>query len=102
MAHEEPLGFDFAALTANFRTAPELVERLNRDFERVFGEEDGSGVRFTAAQPAREEKSAKNGLNLCEIREKHPAGAKAPHLIGGICGTTEVVPFQILTFTTGC
>ncbi len=29
--HDEPLLFDSVSLTANFRTAPRLVERLNRD-----------------------------------------------------------------------
>jgi ATP-dependent exoDNAse (exonuclease V) beta subunit len=53
--HDEPLLFDFAPLKANFRTAPELVERLNRDFEQIFAEDDGSGVRFASAQPERKE-----------------------------------------------
>ena len=53
--HDEPLRFDFAPLQANFRTAPELVERLNKDFEKIFAKDDGSGVRFSAATPAREE-----------------------------------------------
>jgi len=53
--HDEPLLFDFAPLKANFRTAPELVERLNRDFEQIFAEDDGSGVRFASAQPARKD-----------------------------------------------
>ncbi|MFZ1085581.1 MAG: UvrD-helicase domain-containing protein [Terracidiphilus sp.] len=53
--HEEPLLFDFAPLLANFRTAPGLVERLNQTFEKIFAEEDGSGVRFSAAEAAREE-----------------------------------------------
>ena len=33
---EMPLLFDFVSLKANFRTVPGLVERLNRDFERIF------------------------------------------------------------------
>jgi ATP-dependent exoDNAse (exonuclease V) beta subunit len=53
--HEEPLLFDFAPLQANFRTAPSLVERLNQAFALIFAADDGSGVRFSAAQPAREE-----------------------------------------------
>jgi ATP-dependent helicase/nuclease subunit A len=40
----EPLPLDFLALTANFRTAPELVNRLNQVFEKVFAKDDGSGV----------------------------------------------------------
>jgi hypothetical protein len=37
-----------------------------------------------------------------QIAEKHPSGAKARRLFSAICGTTEVVPYQNLTFTTGC
>jgi ATP-dependent exoDNAse (exonuclease V) beta subunit len=48
-----PLALDFVRLSSNFRTAAELVDRLNHAFEAVFGEDDGSGVNFTPAQPAR-------------------------------------------------
>jgi len=50
----EPLLFDFVPLKANFRTAPALVERLNEIFVEVFAANDGSGVSFSSAQPARE------------------------------------------------
>jgi len=36
--------------------------------------------------------AAEKGLNLREIREKHPAGAKANSLFCCIYGTTKVVP----------
>jgi hypothetical protein len=36
-----------------------------------------------------------------QIAEKHPSGAKALCLLSIVCGTTEVVPFQKPTFTTG-
>jgi ATP-dependent helicase/nuclease subunit A len=49
-----PLVFDPVALTANFRTAPALVTELNDAFTQVFAHEDGSGVRFTATESARE------------------------------------------------
>jgi len=49
----EPLPLDFAQLASNFRTRPELVTRLNAAFEAVFAANDGSNVRFSAAQPAR-------------------------------------------------
>lgn len=49
----EPFLFDFAPLTSNFRTAPRLVNTLNETFSAVFGIEDGSGVRFCPAEPAR-------------------------------------------------
>jgi ATP-dependent exoDNAse (exonuclease V) beta subunit len=52
---DKPLLFDFVSLRANFRTEPKLVERLNREFEKIFAKDDGSGVRFSAAQPARVE-----------------------------------------------
>jgi ATP-dependent exoDNAse (exonuclease V) beta subunit len=56
--HDEPLLFDSVALTSNFRTTPGLVERLNQAFERIFAADDGSGITFAAAQPAREMKSS--------------------------------------------
>lgn len=51
--NDEPLRFDSVALTANFRTAPPLVNRLNDAFEKVFAVDDGSGVTFFPAEPAR-------------------------------------------------
>jgi ATP-dependent exoDNAse (exonuclease V) beta subunit len=56
--NDEPLLFDFVPLLANFRTAPALVKRLNGVFDRIFAADDGSGVRFSAAEPMREEDSA--------------------------------------------
>jgi ATP-dependent exoDNAse (exonuclease V) beta subunit len=50
-----PLEFDAVQLTANFRTAPELVETLNGAFEEIFRADDGSGVRFAMAEAARSE-----------------------------------------------
>ena len=49
----ESLLFDFVPLAANFRSTPPLVERLNDVFDRVFAEDDGSGVTFSRALPAR-------------------------------------------------
>jgi ATP-dependent exoDNAse (exonuclease V) beta subunit len=50
----EPLLFDSVSLTANFRTTPRLVERLNKDFAQIFAADDGSGITFTPAEAARE------------------------------------------------
>ena len=50
----DPLLFDFVPLKANFRTAPSLVKRLNDVFVQVFAADDGSGVVFSSAEPARE------------------------------------------------
>jgi ATP-dependent exoDNAse (exonuclease V) beta subunit len=55
VADAEPLVFDFVPLRANFRTTPKLVDRLNEIFVEVFAANDGSGVTFTPAEPAREE-----------------------------------------------
>ena len=52
---DEPLAFDKIALRANFRTAPALVDRLNGMFAEVFAEDDGSGIGFSLAEPAREQ-----------------------------------------------
>jgi superfamily I DNA/RNA helicase len=53
-----PLQLEFVPLRANFRTTPSLVEDLNRRFEQIFAEDDGSGVRFFPAEAARETESA--------------------------------------------
>jgi ATP-dependent exoDNAse (exonuclease V) beta subunit len=53
----EPLLFDFVPLAANFRTTPALVNRLNEVFDQVFAADDGSGVTFSPALPAREEEA---------------------------------------------
>ncbi|KAA6464795.1 hypothetical protein DYQ86_02220 [Acidobacteria bacterium AB60] len=45
--------FRFAPLLSNFRTAPQLVEKLNTFFEDVFRLNDGSGVRFSSSSPMR-------------------------------------------------
>ena len=50
----EPFTLEFVPLRANFRTVPQLVNRLNEVFAQVFAADDGSGVSFSAAEPARE------------------------------------------------
>jgi ATP-dependent exoDNAse (exonuclease V) beta subunit len=45
--------FTPADLTANFRTAPELVNELNAFFARIHEDDDSSGITFTKAEPAR-------------------------------------------------
>jgi ATP-dependent exoDNAse (exonuclease V) beta subunit len=52
---DAPLLFDSVSLSANFRTTPGLVERLNRAFTQIFAADDGSGITFSSAQPARAE-----------------------------------------------
>jgi ATP-dependent helicase/nuclease subunit A len=49
----EPLPLDFVSLSANFRTTPPLVVRLNEVFHPGFAVHDGSGVTFSPAEPAR-------------------------------------------------
>ena len=61
--NEPPLYFDPVALSANFRTAPELVGNLNQIFTKVFEEDDGSGVTFAEARPFRND-LAQQGLYL--------------------------------------
>jgi ATP-dependent helicase/nuclease subunit A len=57
------LRFDPALLSANFRTAPALVAKLNGIFAKVFEEDDGSGVTFAESLPARVD-SAPSGPRL--------------------------------------
>jgi ATP-dependent exoDNAse (exonuclease V) beta subunit len=61
----EPFQFEFVPLRTNFRTVPSLVADLNEQFEQIFAEDDGSGVQFSAAEPARQSIStAKAELHL--------------------------------------
>ena len=57
---QEPLRLEPVGLSANFRTAAPLVERLNDAFQRIFAEDDGSCVTFAPAQPARTDAPASN------------------------------------------
>ncbi len=52
--NDDPLMFDFVPLTANFRTAPSLVNRTNEIFAQVFAAREDSGVTFSPAKAARE------------------------------------------------
>ncbi len=49
-----PFTLHFVPLSANFRTVPPLVEKLNQTFTAVFAPNDGSGIQFAPATPARE------------------------------------------------
>ncbi|MGA9672378.1 MAG: 3'-5' exonuclease, partial [Terracidiphilus sp.] len=60
LPNTEPLSLDFVPLSANFRTAPNLVKRLNDVFAQVFATDDGSGVTFSPAEPARESEHCHN------------------------------------------
>jgi ATP-dependent exoDNAse (exonuclease V) beta subunit len=53
--NESALRFDSVHLKANFRSAPPLVERLNEVFAQIFALDDGSGIEFSQALPARED-----------------------------------------------
>ena len=64
IAEEQPLRFDSVGLTANFRSAPALVDEFNDRFEKIFA--NGSGVEFARAQAVR---SAENGLHLVVAQE---------------------------------
>ncbi len=48
-----PLRFDSVQLSANFRTAPLLVDSINDAFTQIFAVDDGSGVTYAPAAPAR-------------------------------------------------
>ncbi len=50
----ESLAFESVRLTDNFRTTPSLVNTLNNVLGAVFAENDGSGVTFAEAKPARD------------------------------------------------
>jgi len=52
-SEEESFPLHPIQLTANFRTDPQLVSRVNDAFEKVFAVPDGSGIEFAKAEPAR-------------------------------------------------
>ena len=56
--HDEPLLFETLSLSANFRTTPGLVQRLNAAFEQIFATDDGSGITFSSAQPFPKERAS--------------------------------------------
>jgi ATP-dependent helicase/nuclease subunit A len=66
--HDLPLEFDAVRLFANFRTARPLLTRLNDFFGEVFKADDGSGVSFAKAEPARAEPEP-NGIEIADSRE---------------------------------
>jgi len=68
---DQPLRFEPVQLTANFRSAPELVEHINHTFSQVFAKDDGSGVGFTPALPARDNIAAPG---------PHLIAAPSPHM----------------------
>jgi ATP-dependent exoDNAse (exonuclease V) beta subunit len=51
---DHPLVFNSVQLFSNFRSAPALVDSLNRAFSPIFAVNDGSGIEFTSAQPVRD------------------------------------------------
>jgi ATP-dependent helicase/nuclease subunit A len=51
---DDPLRFAQVVLRANFRTAPPLVTHLNGVFANIFAADDGSGIAFSSAEPARQ------------------------------------------------
>jgi ATP-dependent helicase/nuclease subunit A len=53
IADGEFLLFAPVDLTANFRTAPELVDHLNHFFAQISDGDDGSGISFSRAEAAR-------------------------------------------------
>ncbi len=60
----ESLLFDFAPLTANFRTEPGLVHEFNKAFAAIFAQDDGSGLVYAPAEPARPPSAVSPPLQL--------------------------------------
>jgi ATP-dependent exoDNAse (exonuclease V) beta subunit len=60
---DQPLLFEPAVLTANFRTAAPLIEQINDAFEQVFAFDDGSGIRYAEAHAVRSH-SSHSGIHL--------------------------------------
>ena len=71
IAGDQPLLFDVVQLQANFRSAPPLLDRLNRMFAQIFAAVDGSNVTFVASIPARRDRT-QPGLRL--VADEPPPG----------------------------
>ncbi|MGD0739252.1 MAG: UvrD-helicase domain-containing protein [Terracidiphilus sp.] len=63
-----PLLFDSVLLTANFRTARPLVDRINDTFTQIFT--GGDGITFVEAEPARDS-SLESGLHVVAHDDPH-------------------------------
>jgi ATP-dependent exoDNAse (exonuclease V) beta subunit len=59
---------DFVPLTANFRTRPALVKRLNEVFGAIFAKDDASGVVFCPADAARKAQTEGDSLFRLHIQ----------------------------------
>lgn len=76
----DSLEFTQVSLSANFRTEPALVSRLNGVFEKVFAVDDGSGLKHTEAIPARQESGAPGGARCLLHLGFVPSAAPFRHL----------------------
>ncbi|MGA2086808.1 MAG: UvrD-helicase domain-containing protein [Terracidiphilus sp.] len=74
ISHDAPLLFDFVPLTANFRTVPGLVAWHNQAFKNIFAVDDGSGVRFSSAQPFPKERTGSGPPFTLHLRFVAQAG----------------------------
>ncbi len=80
----QPLQFTPADLTANFRTAPELVNELNGFFAEISAHNDGSGIAFSRAEAARPRSSGSNSrlqLHLSFVPQTARGAARSPSAI---------------------
>ncbi|MDR3753453.1 MAG: UvrD-helicase domain-containing protein [Terracidiphilus sp.] len=86
--NELALHFDSVHLAANFRTAPLLVRRLNEVFAQVFSVDDGSGIEFSEALPAREDPA-------------HPGPHPVADTLPGMSLHLEFIPQSVRTNARG-
>jgi ATP-dependent exoDNAse (exonuclease V) beta subunit len=90
-----PLLFDPVRLTSNFRTVKPLVDELNRIFTQVFAQNDGSGVTFTPANPARNDSAGApaGAPGPSPLRIRETSAPPAPELLPE--GAVENSPGQV-------
>ena len=77
----EALKLDFVPLSSNFRTAPKLVEKLNKAFRQIFAASDGSGIELSEVQPARDaasDREARFHLHMDFIPQTVKANSSRP------------------------
>jgi ATP-dependent helicase/nuclease subunit A len=80
----ESFPLDPVALSANFRTEPQLVSKLNDTFERIFDVADGSGIQFVPAEAARPPATTADNpfdLHLAFVPQTRAGGSANPDAV---------------------
>jgi ATP-dependent exoDNAse (exonuclease V) beta subunit len=92
--YDVPLLFDSVSLAANFRTTPGLVAWHNQAFAQIFAADDGSGITFSSAQPAREATANAAPPFTLHLNFVHQASSGEPADAGEDTETTHTAQIE--------